>query len=562
MAAKILVIGATNGRFIEAFTKATALHTKNNFSLALLLGDLFAAPGTPDVPSDTENIQKLLRGEIKVPLPTYFGLGRHSLPPSVREKIASSGEVCENLFFLGKKTVLNTSEGVRIVALGGRLDANIQTDAKVAGAGAGVGTGAGSEAADLPYYSPQDAKTLKGCNSADLLLTYDWPADIERGSAVPLPAALGGGGGGGGNPSIAELAMMIRPRYHFAPAGAAFWEREPYRNVVREKDGKGEVRVTRFLGVGDWGNEAKAKSLYAFSITPQDTNVVVPPNATLSPYREKAKKRTAGQADGGGSFFWGEHIRDDRGGKRGKGPHGGPRAPKPPPGPEDCFFCLSYPKLEKHLIVSIGNDAYLTTAKGPLTKASAATLPFASHILIIPLTHTPTLALMDDGDARDSTLAEMTRYRDAIGRMLKARGFGTVTFEIARAGGVHAHWQVVPVPMDKLAGVEAAFRDEAEKDGLAAWERREVVAAGGEDYFRVWVGGLKEQEGEGERERGALVLPLRGGEYFDLQFGRRVLAKVLGLQTVHWKDCVLSLEEEKEDAERFKEAFKEFDFSL
>lgn len=44
--------------------------------------------------------------------------------------------------------------------------------------------------------------------------------------------------------------------------------------------------------------------------------------------------------------------------------------------------------------------------------------------------------------------------------------------------------------------------------------------------------------------------------------GRRVLAKVLGLQTVHWKDCVLSLEEEKGDAERFKEAFKEFDFSL
>jgi hypothetical protein len=44
--------------------------------------------------------------------------------------------------------------------------------------------------------------------------------------------------------------------------------------------------------------------------------------------------------------------------------------------------------------------------------------------------------------------------------------------------------------------------------------------------------------------------------------GRRVLAKVLGLQTVHWKDCVLSLEEEKGDAERFKGAFKEFDFSL
>jgi hypothetical protein len=101
----------------------------------------------------------------------------------------------------------------------------------------------------------------------------------------------------------------------------------------------------------------------------------------------------------------------------------------------------------------------------------------------------------------------MTRYKDAISQMLEPRGYGTVTFEIARAGGVHAHWQVVPVPADKMADVEAAFRSEAEKDGLAALERREVRE--GEDYFRVWVGG----------QEGALVLPLRGGEYFDLQFG-------------------------------------------
>lgn len=103
----------------------------------------------------------------------------------------------------------------------------------------------------------------------------------------------------------------------------------------------------------------------------------------------------------------------------------------------------------------------------------------------------------------------MTRYKDAISDMLEPRGFGAVTFEIARAGGVHAHWQVVPVPSEKMAGVEEAFRSEAERDGLAPLERRSVV--GGEEWFRVWVGGRGEE--------GALVLPLRGGEYFDLQFG-------------------------------------------
>ena len=37
-----------------------------------------------------------------------------------REGKDSGGEVCNNLFFLGRKGVLVTSEGVRIVILGGR----------------------------------------------------------------------------------------------------------------------------------------------------------------------------------------------------------------------------------------------------------------------------------------------------------------------------------------------------------------------------------------------------------------------------------------------------------
>lgn len=41
-----------------------------------------------------------------------------------------------------------------------------------------------------------------------------------------------------------------------------------------------------------------------------------------------------------------------------------------------------------------------------------------------------------------------------------------------------------------------------------------------------------------------------------------MLAKVLGLNTVHWKECVLPFEEEVKDATAFKEAFKPFDFSL
>ena len=66
-----------------------------------------------------------------------------------------------------------------------------------------------------------------------------------------------------------------------------------------------------------------------------------------------------------------------------------------------------------------------------------------------------------------------------------------------------------------------------------------------------------------ETLRKEMVLPLDKSFRFDLQFGRRVLGKLLGLQArTHWKDCAQTQAEEQTDAEAFKEAFKAFDFSL
>jgi hypothetical protein len=58
-------------------------------------------------------------------------------------------------------------------------------------------------------------------------------------------------------------------------------------------------------------------------------------------------------------------------------------------------------------------------------------------------------------------------------------------------------------------------------------------------------------------------LPLDPSFRFDLQFGRRVMAKLLELEgRADWHDCWQSHEDEVADAEEFKGAFKEFDFSL
>lgn len=587
------MVGALHGQLAAAFTKLAALHAKNDFAFALLLGDVFAAPVPSDsAPSDGDDdaarvVDALLRGETRVPLPTYFALGRAALPPAVAARVERhGGEVCENLFFLGKKGSIRTSDGVRIVAVGGGRDRGPSAATATADTASAAATGATASATDASpaaanaaaFCTAAEVHALKGVEAADILLSTEWPAGIERGSSS-APAARPRGGSG----PVAELARHLRPRYHFVSGGGVFWEREPYRNEPRGSDGSDAAGpLSRFYALGDWGNAAKQKALFAFSLDVSQPPAAAAALVTASPYHHHDARGS--KRDASSSFFWGDHTssrgqqhHSQHGKKRARGP--GP--PRPPPGPESCFFCLSYPQLEKHLIVSIGTESYLATAKGPLTAAATNPpgLPFSAHILIVPFAHSPTLALVDDAATRRATRAEMHRYRHAVGRMLDARAAcAAVTFEVRRRRGVHAHWQLAPLPAALLPAAHAAFDAAAQQAlgrgfedgppeapsqppseaGEAEAEAEAEEGEGGDeegDAFTYWASGAP---------RGR-VLRLAEDEFFDLQFGRRVLAGVLGdgaAGRLNWRECVLGVDEETRDAAAFKAAFREWDFSL
>lgn len=180
----------------------------------------------------------------------------------------------------------------------------------------------------------------------------------------------------------------------------------------------------------------------------------------------------------------------------------------------------------------------------------------------------------------------MHRYRQALHSVListSGTNLGAVTWEVSRGEGIHIHWQFLPVTaaLVKKGLVEAAFKVEAENEQYPAFKTKMIHDGAAEkgDYFRVWIwrpgdgvdstlegGGPNEGDAEdGKETRGEekeLVLPLSSGFRFDLQFGRRVMAKLLGLEgRMHWKDCTQTEAEEKKDAEAFKVPFKKFDFS-
>lgn len=534
------------------------MHAKTSFQIALILGDLFANPAETSSEGD-ENRELLLKGEIKVPLPTYFTLGKHPLPQQIIAKLEDSdNEICPNLYFLGKRSTTKTSEGLRIVTLGGSLDPESK---------AGL-----SKDNYLAYHTEGDAKALHGANTAHILLTSNWPTSIRSGSKVQLPE-------GTEEPlaeqCVADLCSALQPRYHFSTSDSLFYEREPFFHLSEENQ-PDTSSITRFISLAAHNNPLKQKWLYAFLLDPNAAPpLTMPPGTTITPLgpsRKRQREPDQSQSYSRFSNHNSDHYRPKK------------RARQPPPGPHECFFCLSNPNLATHVITSIGNDAYLTLAKGPLSTSSTyPTLNFPAHILIIPLSHSPTLSSITPAESKVSTFKEMQHYRQSLQSLLDSSSkgaLGAVTWEISRAEGIHTHWQFLPVPADliKKGLVEAAFKVEAENEKYPAFKTKEIGDGTTEqgDYFRVWIwrsaekGGEEDDDSDEEDGNGkskavekSLVLPLSAAFRFNLQFGRIVMAKLLGLEArSNWRDFVQGDDDDKRDAEAFKVAFKAFDFSL
>jgi hypothetical protein len=217
-------------------------------------------------------------------------------------------------------------------------------------------------------------------------------------------------------------------------------------------------------------------------------------------------------------------------------------------------------------VVSIADEVYCTTAKGPLTTSTTnaeAGISFPCHILIIPLSHQPTLALVE-AETRKATYAQMIEYKRALQSMVAARSndkLGAVTYEISRAGGVHTHWQFLPVPAATIRQglVEGAFKVEGENARYPPFQTKDPGLGENEgDFFRAWIWAPGADDG-GEVSK-CITMPIDENGRFDLQFGRRVLAKLLGLEKrLQWRDCAQTVQEEEAEAQAFKEAFKIFD---
>lgn len=436
-----------------------------------------------------------------------------------------------------------------------------------------------AHAAALAQYAEQaahDAERLKQRLPVDFLLTNAWPQHITRLSSVPTSndAATWGVG------AVARLAEAVRPRYHFAAAPTStevqtrmlpadevartcgvFWEREPYENPPFAALPAPRVPpITRFLSLARVANERKARWFMALQVVPATSQeeappALRPPNLTPSPFLYTPPPPPPPSSSRR------DTIRYDA-------------APMPPTkrrrqgrerevmpvSPDQCWFCLSNPRLEKHLIVALGEECYMTLPKGqvPLSSDSSALVPGGGHVLLVPIAHIPSTYA---SEAYSVALhEEMRAFRRALAACYASYDAVPVSWEVVRRSHTrvgHTQTQVVPIPRDQLAGAEAAFREAADAEGLA-FETEEVAQAF-EDVHTSLVT-AKDREDYclirlGDRP---LLLLLRG-ERFNLQFPRETLTTYLGIpERAEWKACVRPAAIETAERDAFRDAFDEF----
>ncbi|TIB33177.1 hypothetical protein E3P84_02277 [Wallemia ichthyophaga] len=550
---KVLVIGPPSTSIHALFDKIAALTSKHNFNLTLVAGDLFES-------ANDDEIDAVINGSLNPPIDVYYTLGRQPPHASLLDKLDNGGgAIAQRVFMLAKSSVLTTRSGLRIGAFGGVHDTStlVEGDQHDNNSPAITQTTLNSF---TEFFDPRrntsdssslaaaraHAKSLSNAN-LDILLTHSWPSSITLLSNKPLPnLAAHPPAHSWGSSAVTSAVSYSTPKYVFSGGQRVFWEREPFVSP--------NGLSTRFISLGQFGNTQKQRSFYAFSITPRGhSKEDVPPASTSSPLPAltQVQKRSAeeeGKESGNSYIFAQQASAYDEASKRGKKNkrHQGEISQ------DECWFCLSNPRVTKHLIVSIGEECYITLPKGQLIDPATSAVPGGGHVLIIPISHYPNLFSLP-ADIAQRVQSELLDWRDALARCYAKYNSSLVSYELGRywSRGGHAHIQAVPIPNEIISALGAHLTNEGVAQGVE-WESDPQKALDeledGQSYLRV------------DLPNGGKFVHLIRPAPFNQQFARLALASFLDIpQRADWRNCTLPDEQETDIANDFRNAFKHFE---
>lgn len=429
-------------------------------------------------------------------------------------------DIKTNLTYLGRFGIFTTTEGITIAFVTGYEP-------------------------ELDSHLDEILSKVQG-KQIDILITYQWPSVIANEKELFF-----------GNTNVDKIVKCTKPQYHFAVGSSSgkFFERSPFQ---WDDD---SMTVTRFISLGQF--ESGEKWIYAFNINTTASESTKSSSLTSNPFTSSIPEPFTSSK---------KRQRDDS-----DLPPSNSSASKRPQRrvvlPENCFFCLSNPKLESHMIISIGEHAYLTIAKGPLTRPTKA-MNFSGHCLIIPVQHIASIEPSTEGTSviKSPLYNEIMRYQVSLVKFFDSMEMATVFFQINKSDSVHFHIQCFPIPADFLLQFQRTLEKKCQYNNQKLHnntpltfktfedsENEEYLSLinSKKDYisFTLFNGSVSKQQ--------IFLSEIDINKSLDLQFGRRVLADLLQTpKRIKWDKCQQSRKVEEMETESFKKQFKSYDFTL
>ncbi|KAH3686255.1 hypothetical protein WICPIJ_002752 [Wickerhamomyces pijperi] len=402
-------------------------------------------------------------------------------------------------------------------------------------------------------------KFTKVNTNIDILITNKWSQVIANEEKLFY-----------GDSQIDPIVELLKPKYHFCVGSntqGKFFERLPFK---WEDDDK----VTRFISLAKFGNANKEKWIYAFNLNQSNVAESLPANLTANPYKAAKELQLSSKA-----------LMTKRPTEESNEQQHPAKKQRKEVSPKDCFFCLSNPQIQTHMIISIGEHAYLTIAKGPLTKPNTQ-MSFSGHCLIIPIEHCPCLpSIADGGDGVRSVVKtplhnEILRYQSSLVRLFTSLNHAVVFYQINKKDNFHFHIQCFPVPVDFLVDFNQILQrntDINNKQGKfrqnSKLKFQKFTTDTDEQYLKIvndpdaeyikFTTFVRTVGSTTSTDQEIYISRLDPDSSLDLQFGRKVMAYLLRTpKRIKWMDCKQSEQRETEETEQFKDKFKGFDFTL
>ena len=522
-----------------------------------------------------------------VPLPTYFFCDKSVHPAELSSLEKEGGALCHNLFYLGGEAGIKQICGLSI-AFFARDCADCQstlislaearsTASKNALLSKSFVTAGGGAASD---------SGSGGGGGVDILLTNTVPFGVTNHTSNPdifSPQTTAY------SFRVTNVVRAVRPRYHFSGGAQVFWGRPPYRNEAWSGAGSRHFFTTRYYSLAPFGNENNQRFMFAAAVQPIATmqHEDTPADVTDSPYIAVRAPSSDGpglrrprddEAPAGDDGNYRQNLSFNKRRQRPKGPYFVHDS-------DSCWFCLSNPSVEKHLIVHTGNHCYVSVAKGPICPG---------HMLVVPCHHVPSTAAFSRAGPEDgpAALSEVLTTIRAVARCLldisgPFHASAVLAFErfipstvtdrrTGREKEIHAHGlvHVVPLPLNAdLAGIPTLFEVRGASSGAVFepedWLQTCTTRAakqqdGGDDddrffWYRVMTAASMDAEEEEGYSSFAVQCAHGVGKNMHINFGRYVACCIAHMiERNDWHRCVLPKEQEEEQAKACRDALLKY----